>query len=128
MAPKAASKAAPKAAPKAPKKGGNAPKKSWTKSKLREKLNNNIFFDKATKEKAEKEVPNMKVITPAVVADKMHITLSLAKTLLFELEQKGEIKKVMVNNHIRLYTRAKSAADVVVEDKKAQKGKKVAKK
>ncbi|BFU24895.1 S25 ribosomal, putative [Entamoeba histolytica HM-1:IMSS-B] len=111
-----------------PKKssGGKAPKKSWSKTKVKEKLNNAVLFDKATLDKCTKEVPSMKVITPAVVADRMKITCSLAKILLKDLEKKELIVPVKVDNHIWIYTRsAKHAAAAPAEaEKKPAKGSK----
>lgn len=67
MPPKTAQKAGksakgdPKAAVKVPKKregggGGKAKKKKWSKGKVRDKLNNIVFFDQATYDKLYKEV------------------------------------------------------------------------
>ena len=50
------------------KSGGKA-KKKWSKGKIRDKLNNLVLFDKATYDKLCKEVPNYKLITPAVVSE-----------------------------------------------------------
>ena len=62
------------------KSGGKAKKKKWSKGKVRDKLNNLVLFDKATYDKLCKEVPNYKLITPAVVSERL-----LAKML----EKKG---------------------------------------
>ena len=113
---------------KKPKKsGGKVQKKSWSKTKVKEKLNNSCYFDADTMKKALKDVPHMKVITPAAVADRLKITVSLAKVFLKELEAKKEILPVKVDNHIWIYTRAKAhvAAETQADAKKApQKGKK----
>ena len=50
------------------KSGGKA-KKKWSKGKVGDKLNNLILFDKATCDKPCKEVPNSKLVTPAVVSE-----------------------------------------------------------
>lgn len=67
-----------KATDKAPKKkegggGGKAKKKKWSKGKVRDKLNNMVLFDKATYDKLLKEVPSYKLITPAVVSERMKV-------------------------------------------------------
>merc|ERR1712139_500710 len=75
--------------------GGKAKKKKWSKGKVRDKLNNLILFDKPTYDKLYKEVPNYKLITPAVVSERLKIRGSLARRALIELESKGLIKNVV---------------------------------
>lgn len=58
---------------------------------MRDKLNNLVLFDKATYDKLYKEVPNYKLITPAVVSERLKIRGSLARNALQELLGKGEI-------------------------------------
>lgn len=62
----------------------------WSKGKVRDKLNNQVLFDKATYEKLLKEVPAYKLITPSVVSERLKIRGSLARRALDELIQKGE--------------------------------------
>ncbi|XP_057622766.1 40S ribosomal protein S25-like [Chionomys nivalis] len=71
------------------KSGGKAKKKKWSKGKVRDKLNNLVLFDKATYDKLCKEVPNYKLITPAVVSERLKIRGSLARAALQELLSKG---------------------------------------
>lgn len=61
----------------------------WSKGKVRDKLNNLVLFDKATYDKLYKEVPNYKLITPAVVSERLKIRGSLARAALLELLSKG---------------------------------------
>ena len=49
----------------------------WSKGKVRDKLNNLILFDKATYDKLYKEVPTYKLITPAVVSERLKVRLCL---------------------------------------------------
>ena len=44
---------------------------------MRDKLNNLILFDKATYDKLYKEVPTYKLITPAVVSERLKVRLCL---------------------------------------------------
>ena len=76
------------------KSGGKAKKKKWSKGKVRDTLNNLVLFDKATYDKLYKEVPNYKLITPAVVSERLKIRGSLARAALQELLSKGLIKLV----------------------------------
>ncbi|XP_036172784.1 40S ribosomal protein S25-like [Myotis myotis] len=69
-------------------------KKKWSKGKVWDKLNNLVLFDKATYDKLCKEVPNYKLITPAVASERLKIHGSLARTALQELLSKGLIKLV----------------------------------
>ncbi|KAH8248289.1 hypothetical protein KR038_010284, partial [Drosophila bunnanda] len=71
--------------------GGKAKKKKWSKGKVRDKLNNQVLFDKATYEKLYKEVPAYKLITPSVVSERLKIRGSLAKRALIELREKGTL-------------------------------------
>ena len=73
--------------------GGRAKKKRWSKGKVWDKLNNLVLFDKATYDKLCKEVPNYKLITPAVVSERLKIRGSLARAALQELLSKGETDK-----------------------------------
>eukprot|EP00020_Sapocribrum_chincoteaguense_P008276 CAMPEP_0170740018 /NCGR_PEP_ID=MMETSP0437-20130122/5465_1 /TAXON_ID=0 /ORGANISM="Sexangularia sp." /LENGTH=109 /DNA_ID=CAMNT_0011078501 /DNA_START=43 /DNA_END=372 /DNA_ORIENTATION=- len=86
-------------------KSSKSKKKKWSKGKTREKLNNAVLFEQATYDKLMKDVPAMKVITPAVISDRMKITSSLARAALRELEQKGMIKRVIRHRGQVLYTR-----------------------
>lgn len=61
----------------------------WSKGKVRDKLNNQVLFDKATYEKLYKEVPSYKLITPSVVSERLKVRGSLARRALIELQQKG---------------------------------------
>lgn len=60
---------------------------------MRDKLNNLVLFDKATYDKLCKEVPNYKLITPAVVSERLKIRGSLARAALQELLSKGKCSK-----------------------------------
>ena len=72
---------------------------------MRDKLNNLILFDKATYDKLYKEVPTYKLITPAVVSERLKVRGSLARRALKELEQKGHIKLVDKHSKLCIYTR-----------------------
>ena len=91
--------------------GGKAKKKKWSKGKVRDKLNNLVLFDKATYDKLYKEVPSYKLITPAVVSERLKIKGSLARRACDELLSKGLIKLVSKHNAQVIYTRATKAAD-----------------
>merc|ERR1711993_210307 len=110
MGAKKDTKATSKAPAKAPKKkegsgGGKAKKKKWSKGKTRDKLNNLVLFDKATYDKLYKEVPTYKIITPAIVSERLKVRGSLARKALIELCNKGLIKQVVQHSAQTIYTR-----------------------
>jgi small subunit ribosomal protein S25e len=63
----------------------------WSKGKVRDKLNNQVLFDKATYDKLLKEVPSYKLITPSVVSERLKVRGSLARKALDELLQNGKL-------------------------------------
>merc|ERR1712136_75021 len=78
--------------------GGKAKKKKWSKGKVRDKL--------------YKEVPAYKLITPAVVSERLKIRGSLARKALNELQQAGLIKQVVKHSAQLIYTRTTKGDDV----------------
>uniref|UniRef100_A0A1B6LUN9 40S ribosomal protein S25 n=1 Tax=Graphocephala atropunctata TaxID=36148 RepID=A0A1B6LUN9_9HEMI len=91
--------------------GGKAKKKKWSKGKVRDKLNNQVLFDKPTYEKLLKEVPSYKLITPSVVSERLKVRGSLARRALEELLQKGLIKQVIKHHAQVIYTRTTKGDD-----------------
>lgn len=76
------------------------------------------------------EVPAYKLITPAVVSERLKIRGSLARKALNELQQKGLIKQVVKHSAQLIYTRAikgDDAADAPEGKEQQPKGKKGAK-
>ena len=76
-------------------------------------MNNMVLFDKATYEKLVKEVPSYKLITPAVVSERLKVRGSLARKALEELHRRGLIKLVVKHSAQRIYTRATKLEDPV---------------
>ncbi|XP_055338908.1 40S ribosomal protein S25-like [Paramacrobiotus metropolitanus] len=97
-----------KAAPKAKKEGGGgkAKKKKWSKGKTRDKLNNMVLMDKATEDKLRKEVVNYKLITPAILSERLKIRGSLARAVIHLLHREGKIRPIIRHNAQLIYTRA----------------------
>nr|CAD7458165.1 unnamed protein product [Timema tahoe] len=85
--------------------------RKWSKGKVRDKLNNQVLFDKATYEKLLKEVPSYKLITPSVVSERLKVRGSLARRALDELLQKGLIKQVIKHHAQVIYTRTTKGDD-----------------
>ncbi|XP_043856007.1 40S ribosomal protein S25-like [Dromiciops gliroides] len=93
------------------KSGGKSKKKKWSKGKMRDKLNNLVLFDKETYDKLCKEVPNYKIISPAVVSERLKIQGSLAWAALQELLGKSLIKLVSKHRAQVIYTRNTKGGD-----------------
>ena len=93
------------------KSGGKAKKKKWSTGKVQDDLNNLILFDKATHGKLCKEVPNYKLITPAVVSKTLKIQGFLARAALQELLSKGLINLVSKQRAQVIYTRNRKGED-----------------
>ena len=78
----------------------------WSKGKVRDKLQNAVLFDIGTYEKLHKEVPSYKLITTAIVSDRLKIRGSLARRALADLVAKGTVKVVVNHSKAKIYTRA----------------------
>jgi small subunit ribosomal protein S25e len=72
----------------------------WSKGKVRDKLNNQVLFDKPTYEKLLKEVPSYKLITPSVVSERLKVRGSLARKALEELLEKGAFDSYMIQKQL----------------------------
>ena len=123
---KSASKNAQAGKAKAGGKGGKAKKKSWTKVKVKEKLNNAVYLDEKQYERMLKEVPKILCITRAMLCEKFKVGGSVARALIKDLNKKGLIKPIGDQHHsFDLYSgiQAKAAGEKD-EDEKKGKGKK----
>jgi small subunit ribosomal protein S25e len=88
-----------------------AKKKKWSKGKSKEKANNSVTMDKNLLEKLTKEIPTAKLITTAVVVDRLRVNGSVARKMLRYLEEKGLIRAVSKHGSVSIYTRATAAAE-----------------
>ncbi|XP_032728901.1 40S ribosomal protein S25-like [Lontra canadensis] len=93
------------------KSGGKVKKKKWSKGKVRDKFSNLVLFDKATYNKLCKEAPNYKLVTPAVVSERLKIQGSLARAAHQELLSTGLIKLVSKHRAQVIYTRNTKGGD-----------------
>ncbi|KKZ61567.1 40S ribosomal protein S25 [[Emmonsia] crescens] len=90
---------------------GKKQKKKWSKGKVKDKANHAVILDKATSEKLYKDVQSYRLITVATLVDRLKINGSLARQALSDLEEKGQIKKVVGHSKMNIYTRAVTAAE-----------------
>ena len=83
-------------------------KKKWSKSKVKDKLDSAVYFDQETLDKILNDIPaKSRVITPAVVSDKLKVGVSLARRALRDLEQRGTITMVGdPHTSLKIYTKA----------------------
>ncbi|QVM10884.1 hypothetical protein D8B26_005535 [Coccidioides posadasii str. Silveira] len=91
--------------------GGKKQKKKWSKGKVKDKANHAVVLDKTTSEKLYKDVQSYRLITVATLVDRLKINGSLARKALADLEEKGQIKKVVGHSKMNIYTRAVTASE-----------------
>ncbi|KAI9817446.1 MAG: hypothetical protein M1827_001056 [Pycnora praestabilis] len=91
--------------------GGKKQKKKWSKGKVKDKANHAVILDKSTSDKLYKDVQSYRLITVATLVDRLKINGSLARKALNDLEEKGQIKKVVGHHSLSIYTRAVTAAE-----------------
>merc|ERR1712228_340186 len=102
-----------------PSKGAKTKKKSWTKTKVKEKLNNAVFLDGKQYERMIKEVPKILCVTRAVLCEKFKVGGSIARALIKELCKKNLIIPVGQQHHsFDLYkgAQAKTAAEKAAQE------------
>ena len=67
-----------------------------------------VVLDKATSEKLNKDVQSYRLVTVAVLVDRLKINGSLARRALNDLEEKGVIKKVVSHSAGNIYSKWRS--------------------
>ena len=81
---------------------------SWHKLTLlplvKDKANHAVILDKATSDKLNKDVQSYRLITVATLVDRLKINGSLARKCLTDLEEKGQIKKVVGHSKLNIYS------------------------
>merc|ERR1719456_1139197 len=80
-------------------------KKKWKSSKSKEKVSSSCFFSEEVYKRVLSEVPNYKIISTYIMADRFNINGSLARAAIDDLVSKGLIKPVIVHNNQRIYTK-----------------------
>jgi len=91
--------------------GGKKQKKKWSKGKVKDKAQHAVVMDKNIQDRLNKDVLTYRLITTAVLVDRLKINGSLARQALADLEERGVIKKVVRHSKLSIYTRAVAAAD-----------------
>ena len=95
-------------------------KKKWTKTTNKEKRDWATVLLPEIAEDIEKNVPKSKVITPAKLAERYKVSLTVARKVLDQLEKDGKIVCLIHTNTLRTYGRV-GGADAPVEEAETQK-------
>merc|ERR1711990_477702 len=101
------------------KKKTKAKKKSWTKVKVKDKLNNDVFLDEKRWAKIQTEIPKILCITRGALCDKYKVNGSIARAMIRACEQQKTIRRVGDScASFDLYTglQAKSALEKAAEE------------
>ena len=80
-------------------------KKKWTKTTNKEKREWATVLLPEVAEEINKNVPRSKVITPAKLAERYKISLTVARKVLEQLEKDGKIVCLIHTNTLRTYGR-----------------------
>lgn len=71
---------------------------------VKDKANHAVILDKTTSDKLNKDVQAYRLITVAVLVDRLKINGSLARKALQDLEERGVIKKVVGHSKLSIYS------------------------
>ncbi|KAG9257743.1 40S ribosomal protein S25 [Emericellopsis atlantica] len=84
-------------------------KKKWSKGKVKDKAQHAVILDKTTSEKLNKDVQSYRLVTVAVLVDRMKINGSLARKCIADLEERGIIRPIVTHSKMKIYTRVGAA-------------------
>ena len=103
-------------------------KKKWSKGKVTEKSNLDVYVDPKKFKDMEKDIPKMKLITLSTVSDRFKVTLSVArKVIRYFAEQNKILALDFQHQQCPLYTGSEKKEKVdeeeVAEKKGGKKGK-----
>ncbi|KAI8288853.1 hypothetical protein COL154_007665 [Colletotrichum chrysophilum] len=82
-----------------------------SKGKVKDKAQHAVILDKTTSDKLYKDVQSYRLVTVAVLVDRLKINGSLARKCLADLEEKGIIKPIVQHSKMKIYTRAVGGSD-----------------
>jgi small subunit ribosomal protein S25e len=71
---------------------------------VKDKSNHAVVLDKTISEKLYKDVQSYRLITVATLVDRLKVNGSLARKALADLEEKGQIKKVVGHSKMNIYS------------------------
>ncbi|KAK2027415.1 ribosomal protein S25 [Colletotrichum zoysiae] len=79
-------------------------KRRRSKGKVKDKAQHAVILDKATSDKLYKDVQSYRLVTVAVLVDRLKINGSLARRCLADLEEKGIIKPIVMHSKMKIYS------------------------
>ncbi len=98
------------------KKGDSGTRKPPEKSKVKkwgiatkereEHATRDVFLDENTVNTIKDDILKLKMITPAVIAQKYNARISVVKQILRELLEENKIKKYATTNKLKIYVAA----------------------
>lgn len=71
---------------------------------VKDKAQHAVILDKATSDKLQKDVQSYRLVTVAVLVDRLKINGSVARAAMKDLEEKGLIKKVVSHSKMQVYS------------------------
>jgi small subunit ribosomal protein S25e len=95
--------------PQHPSRSHNAYKFATDALTVKDKANHAVVLDKQTADKLNKDVQSYRLITVATLVDRLKINGSLAREALADLEEKGQIKKVVGHSKLSIYSTSRPA-------------------
>merc|ERR1712216_203383 len=90
-------------------------KKKRKSLKSKEKASSSCLFSEEVYKRVLAEVPNYRIISTYIMADRFNINGSLARAALNDLVQKDLIKPVVVHNNQRIYTKIEDQKNSVIQ-------------
>ena len=82
-----------------------------TNAVVKDKAQHAVVLDKATSDKLNKDVESYRLVTVAVLVDRLKINGSLARRALADLEDRGVIRKIVQHSSDSIYTRVTTGGD-----------------
>ena len=71
---------------------------------VKDKAQHAVVLEKSTAEKLNKDVQSYRLITVSTLVDRLKINGSLARKALADLEERGQIKKVVGHHNLNIYS------------------------
>lgn len=71
---------------------------------VKDKAQHAVILDKTTSDKLQKDVQSYRLVTVAVLVDRLKINGSLARQAIKDMEEKGQIKKVVGHSRGSIYS------------------------
>lgn len=75
-----------------------------TLTTVKDKAQHAVVLEKSTADKLNKDVQSYRLITVSTLVDRLKINGSLARQALADLEERGQIKKVVGHHNLNIYS------------------------